>query len=243
MPMQNLRNFSRAALPYCRMQIASLREIIEKLLVLVILILLSPLIIVVLEIVFLITGESPVFKQKRGLVLKGKTIDIYKIRTIKTSYRDGIKIKASNIFYKSEYSDNVSLFCAILRKTGFDEILQLINVIKGDMSIVGPRPLMVADLELMKESDPALYERRTKILSKPGITGYWQVYGDRGKGLYNLIELDEYYERNKSLTGDILLIAKSIVIMITASHFDSIVKEVKRNYTSKKLRGQNGRLI
>ncbi len=116
------------------------------------------------------------------------------------------------------------LFCRWLRKSGLDEILQLINVIKGEMSLVGPRPLTTGDLELLKKSEPELYERRRILNSKPGITGYWQVCGRREDGAFNLIENDEYYERNKSLIMDLKLILKSVVVLLTASHSDSILR-------------------
>ncbi len=207
----------------------STNGIIEKSISLLILILLSPIILIVLEIVLLITGEPPIFKQKRGLTLEEKFINIYKIRTIKSSYRVTNGSRSSNIFYKSENKNNVSRFCSFLRKTGFDEILQLINVLQGEMSIVGPRPLMVSDLELMKKTDIDLYKRRKQILSKPGITGYWQVFGIREEGILNLIKLEEFYEKNKSLRLDSYLIIKTIFIILTVSHSDSIVSELKRN--------------
>ena len=212
---------------YCKRKNSFIHGIIEKSIAFVILVMLSPFILIILEFVFLITGESPVFIQKRGLILEGKFVDIYKIRTIKTSYKITNERSSSKIFYKEEYSKNVSPFCAFLRKTGLDEILQLINVLKGEMSILGPRPLMISDLELMKETEIDLYERRKQILSKPGITGYWQIFGIREKGVLDLIELEEFYEKNKSFKMDGYLILKTIIIMLTANHSDSIVIDLK----------------
>ncbi len=214
---------------------------VERSVALVILILLGPIILIVLEVVFLITGDSPVFKQKRGLVLEGELIDIYKIRTIKKTYRDEIESKTSNIFYKNEYFPNISPFCAFLRKTGFDEILQLINVIMGEMSIIGPRPLMLSDLKLIKENYTEYYERRKKISLKPGITGYWQIYGKREAGISNLIEHEEFYEKNKSLKLNILLVLKTLKIIFTAGHSDSIVKDMKEYSLRKYPKTQNSK--
>jgi O-antigen biosynthesis protein WbqP len=189
------------------------------------LILFTPVIIPILLIVGIITGCLPVLLQQRKLALEKEEIKIFKIRTIKASRSFKEKERRSrDVFNKSDYEQYVPLFCRWLRKSGLDEILQLINVIKGEMSPVGPRPLTISDLELLKKNEPELYERRLNLDSKPGITGYWQVHGRREDGAFNLIENDEYYERNKSLIMDIKLILKSIVVLLTASHSDSILR-------------------
>lgn len=76
----------------------------------------------------------------------------------------------------------------------------------------------------MQFDEPKFYYRRTAISSHPGVTGYWQVYGDRTKGSENLVELDEAYENQKSIFLDIKILFKSCLIFLTASHSDSIVQ-------------------
>ena len=202
-----------------------MKRFIDIIVSLPVLILCIPVIIPILLIVSIITGNLPVLRQKRMSSLDKEDIKIFKIRTIKTSKSFKEKERRSeNIFNKSGYEEYVPLFCRWLRRSGLDEILQLINVIKGEMSLVGPRPLITDDLELLKKSEPELYERRRILNSKPGITGYWQVYGRREDGAFNLIENDEYYERNKSLIMDLKLILKSVVVLLTASHSDSILR-------------------
>ena len=100
------------------------------------------------------------------------------------------------------------------------------------MTLVGPRPLTDADLCLMRCEDSSAYKRRSRINSKPGITGYWQVYGNREKGAEDLMDKDEYYEKNKSFALDMKIMIKTLIIMITASHSDSIVGE-KINHSDK----------
>lgn len=75
----------------------------------------------------------------------------------------------------------------------------------------------------MKKYEPEFYCRRIKIKSLPGITGCWQVYGERSKGSKNLIELDDRFERQKSFRLDLKIILKSILVVLTASHADSII--------------------
>lgn len=152
------------------------------------------------------------------------SIVIYKIRTIRNSEAFLKLEKQSNsMFIKTNYDRFIPLFCRWLRMTGLDEILQLINVIKGEMSLVGPRPFLESDLKIIKINQPGLYHRRTKLNSKPGITGCWQIWCNRLKGAENLIAWDEYYELNKSLQLDLKIIFATIRIIIFASHADSIL--------------------
>ena len=189
---------------------------------------LSPLILSVLTVSAILTGKFPVIKQARSLTLESDRINVYKIRTIRHLKEFRIAEKnSSKIFNKTEYENFVPLFCAYLRKTGFDEILQLLNVIKGEMSLIGPRPLIKNDLILMRKAEPELYERRRNIKSKPGITGYWQIWGNREEGITNLIELDEYYEKNKSLFLDLKIVLKTLVVFLTAGHVDAILGNKK----------------
>lgn len=185
-----------------------------------------PLIVLILFLVFIITGENPVLLQERKISLDNNGIKIIKIRTIKSSNKF-LKLDKSSegIYIKKDYEKYVPLFCKWLRKTGLDEILQVINVLKGEMSFVGPRPLLESDLLIMRLADPYFYNRRKSINSKPGITGCWQVYGDRLKGTENLIQLDEIYEKERSVRLDFKIILRTVMVFMTASHSDAIVAE------------------
>jgi len=156
--------------------------------------------------------------------LDQKVLTILKIRTIVDSAKFREKEKKSDeILMHCEYKDHIPAFCKWLRKSGVDEIMQLFNVITGRMSLVGPRPLLVRELELMKKEVPELYEKRKVLNSLPGITGYWQIYGNRNMGINNLIEFDEFYEINKSFLLDLKITLKTFIVMITASHSDAII--------------------
>ncbi len=201
-----------------------IKRFIDIFLSLIILLAASPIIIIILLLVSLSTSQFPVIIQKRSITIEKRRIKVYKIRTIKSSQEFlKLEVASSNIFFKENFREYVPGFCALLRKNGMDEILQLINVIKGEMSIVGPRPLLESDLKIMQTMEPEFYLRRTDINSLPGITGYWQVFGDRKKGSQSLVELDEAYEKQKSFFFDAKIMLKSILIILTASHSDSIL--------------------
>ncbi len=202
-----------------------MRKYTEKLLAALIILIGLPFIPIILFLDFIFTGQFPVILQERALSLDKKPIKILKIRTIINSIEFKRQENISrNIFFHKEYKNHIPGFCRWLRKSGVDEILQLLNVLKGEMSLAGPRPLLIRELKLMKEEYPDLYKRREKINSTPGITGYWQIYGDRDLGIGNLIESEEYYERNKSFKLDIRIILRTIIVMITATHSDAIIK-------------------
>jgi len=179
---------------------------------------------VIILIVFIITQQYPLIKQSRTITLEKRRIKVYKIRTIRSSDKfrkaEGF---SRNIYFKEEYREYIPWFCCMLRKTGLDELPQLINVLKGEMSLVGPRPLLEGDLIVMEKIEPEYYYRRTEINLLPGLTGYWQVYGNRAKGSKNLVELDVFYENEQSFYLDMKIILKSILILITASHSDAII--------------------
>jgi putative colanic acid biosynthesis UDP-glucose lipid carrier transferase len=173
-------------------------------------ILLSPLLLII---AMAIRFDSPgpiVFKQKR-YGLDGKAITIYKFRTM-TVTEDGEK----NYTQVSRNDARVTQLGALLRKLSFDELPQLLNVLDGSMSIVGPRPHAVAVNEQYRRLIPG-YMVRHKV--KPGITGWAQVNGYRGGddlgSMQKRIELDMEYLRHWSLGLDLLILFRTTVMVLT----------------------------
>ena len=200
------------------------KRIIDIFISLAVIIIFLPFIALVLLYVFLITGDNPLLFQERKISLDKKGFKIIKIRTIRNSKEFlELECNSTEIFIKAGYDKFVPAFCRWLRKSGLDEILQVINILKGEMSFVGPRPILTADLLKMENEENEYYKRRTKINAKPGLTGYWQVFGERIKGTENLIELDEKYEKERSFKFDLKIIARTFLIFATASHSDSII--------------------
>ena len=206
------------------------KRIIDLLLSILLTILLSIPVILILIVAWIIIKDFPLLSQNRKLVINSKSIKIHKIKTIVKSEKFILEENSNKkVFIKPEYEKYVPAFCRWLRKSGVDEIPQLFNVIKGEMSLVGPRPMIEKDLLQIKSTEPELYKLREKLKSKPGITGYWQLFGERKKGFKNLIELDLYYEKNKSFLMDFKIIIKTFFVMLGAKHSDSIVsKRVKK---------------
>lgn len=202
------------------------KRLIDLFVSITVLIFCLPIISIILCLSMLFTGESPLIFQERRIAMEKKSVRIIKIRTIKNKTPDNSG--SGKIFIKNELKDFVPVFCRWLRKSGLDEILQLVNVIKGEMSLIGPRPLMEDDLHFIKNYEPGYYLKRAKIKSKPGISGFWQIYGDRGKGTQNLVELDEFYEKNKSIFLDLHIIIKTFYILLTASHSDAIIHSTEK---------------
>ncbi|MHB9011476.1 MAG: sugar transferase [Ignavibacteriaceae bacterium] len=202
---------------------------IGKICALIFILLLFPAFAIISFILFLQSGQSPLFIQERGLSLKEWRFKIYKFRTLTpqtesfaTNRSSLIKDSESNLL-KLGHQVYVSRFGKYLRKTGLDEAPQLINILKGEMNFVGPRPLDLEDLKNIKNEFPFLYREREETNLKPGLTGYWQIYKDDERSIGNLIALDKYYFENKSFLLDLNLILKSFLISISGKHKDAIV--------------------
>lgn len=185
-------------------------------------ILLAPVLMLFPFIIFIITGKNPVYVDIRAITFKHKSFKLYKFRTFIKDPVASPLIK-NDILSKPSHKELVFPFGKFLRKTGLDELPQLFNILKGEMSFVGPRPLNFEDLRIMESDYPEIYERRSKIRSLPGLTGYWQIFGNREKGLNNLIELDEYYERNKSFFFDMFIIFLSMPFVFFGKNSDAVV--------------------
>ena len=118
--------------------------------------------------------------------------------------------------YKLHHDPRVTPVGKVIRRHSIDEIPQLLNVIKGEMSLVGPRPYYPDELETQQKRYPHTKELVTEVLSvKPGITGYWQVSGRSEVNFDKRIEMDAYYARKKSILLDVMILIKTPITMIT----------------------------
>ena len=171
---------------------------------LIMLIVLSPLMLVILFAVFLCDGKPPVFKQKR-LTKDGRVFTLYKFR----SMRPGTEESYTLTLYEDP---RVTPVGRIIRRFRLDELPQLINVIKGDMSMVGPRPERP---EIAREIEKNLPDFSKRLQVKAGLTGYAQVVGNYTTPSEQKLAYDMYYIEHFSLGLDltIMLMTAKVIFM------------------------------
>ncbi|MBI5973002.1 sugar transferase [Staphylococcus caledonicus] len=159
-----------------------------------------------LIVALLIRLESPgpaIFKQKRP-TLNNEIFDIYKFRSMKIDTPN----VATDLMDPADYITKTGKF---IRKTSIDELPQLLNVLKGDMSIVGPRPALYNQYELI--------EKRTKAnvhTIRPGVTGLAQVMGRDNNTDDQKVMYDKYYLENRSFKLDMYIIYKTVINTISS---------------------------
>ena len=170
--------------------------------------------------VFLKFRENPFFFQYRGITFENRYFKMLKIKTIKNINADKPN-DLNHPFLLPSLQNSFSTLTSLLRRTGFDELPQIIHVITGKMSFIGPRPLMPSDVQFMKAKHQNEYKQRESFKSKPGITGTWQLFGSRNMGIENLIFLERYYEINKSLRLDLQLLLLTLIVIVFAKNSDS----------------------
>jgi len=147
-------------------------------------------------------SKGPViFKQKR-VGKNGKVFQMYKFRSMYVNTEPYAITPASNT------DPRITPFGRFLRRTSLDELPQFINVLAGDMSVVGPRP----EMEFIVKQYNAVQSQRLKV--KPGITGLWQISLDRSKPIHEVIEHDLYYIENQSLWLDLKIIWDTAIFCI-----------------------------
>ncbi|WP_289396053.1 sugar transferase [Bacillus sp. DX1.1] len=173
------------------------------------LILLAPLLVLVSIFIKLSDRKSSViFKQER--VGKEECVFyIYKFRTMVYDAEEQLQAllphnEVSGAMFKIKNDPRVTKFGRILRKTSIDELPQLWNVLKGEMSLVGPRPPLVREVKEYTE-----YEKQ-RLLVIPGCTGIWQINGRNQLSFQEMVELDLMYIQNRTIMYDIKIIIKTI---------------------------------
>ena len=191
--------------------------------------------LVVLSPVILITAicikaedGGPVFYKQKRLTLNGKEFDVIKFRSMRVDAEKDGKARLA-----AEDDDRITKVGKIIRKCRIDEIPQILNILSGSMSIVGPRPERP---EIMEEYKDSLPEFALRLQVKAGLTGYAQVYGKYNTPPYDKVQMDLMYVANQSLFEDFRLILMTIKIMLTPSSTEGVSKNqttALRNNTDK----------
>ena len=168
------------------------------------------------KLAYLLSGDrAKIFYRQRRVGLNGKVIRIWKYRSMVPDAAERLQELLKDENYRREWDENQKLekdpritrVGAFLRRTSIDELPQLLNVLRGDMSLVGPRPLVEG--ELAAHNGLILYEK-----VKPGITGWWGCNGRSNIDYHERLELEYYYVKNCSLYLDVLCIIRTVFAVL-----------------------------
>lgn len=176
------------------------------------LIILSPVFLIVSILIKLEDPKGKVFFSQVRNGLYGKTFRMYKFRSMVHNAEELLdqlqeQNEQTGPVFKIKDDPRITNVGRFIRKTSIDELPQLINILKGDMSIVGPRPPIPREVEQYTD-----YQMR-RLLVKPGLTCYWQVGGRNEIGFDEWVELDIKYIKERNLWIDIKLIFKTVFVL------------------------------
>jgi len=180
------------------------------------LLVLIPLIIIV-KVVYMLSGDfERVFFVHKRIGKNGKEFRMYKFRTMVPNAEEILKEMLKDEKYKEEWEENhkfekdprITKIGGILRRTSLDEIPQVLNILKGDMSIIGPRPMIQEEVDDYGKN-------KYKLLSmRPGLTGWWACNGRSCTSNRQRKKLELYYIENCSILLDIKIIFKTVIAVL-----------------------------
>lgn len=191
---------------------ATLKRSLDLIVASIVLMMLSPIIPLIALAIKLDSRGPILFKQLRSLSDQGKPFEFYKFRTMRAGADEekdelGHLNESDGALFKMSDDPRITRMGEVLRRYSLDELPQLVNVLKGDMSLVGPRPLPVKDYEKTQGYDP-IWRRRE--LGVPGITGLWQINGRSDLSFEEMVLLDLYYIEKRSVLFDIEILLDTI---------------------------------
>lgn len=166
-----------------------------------------------------LTSPGPALLRQRRVGLAGEPFTLYKFRTMRTggsdaAHRDLIarELRGEDTVVdgscKLDSDPRITRFGSWLRKASLDELPQLINVVRGEMALVGPRPCMEWEARMF----PATYAERFTV--RPGMTGLWQVSGRSTVGTLEMLQLDLVYVRQRGFWSDLVILARTVPSML-----------------------------
>lgn len=174
-------------------------------------IVLSPLLLIVALLIKL-ESKGPIFFQQKRMGLNGKQFKMYKFRSMIVNAEELLdKLKDKNEMtgpmFKMKNDPRITRIGKLLRRTSIDELPQLFNVLKGEMSLVGPRPNLPREVVKFNEY------HKLKLLAKPGLTCYWQVMGRSNIDFEEWMRLDIKYLEERSTWVDLKLIFRTVGVL------------------------------
>lgn len=198
---------------------ATTKRIFDLLTATIALVLLLP-IFLLLAILIKFDSEGPAFYTQKRLGKGGRYFNFYKFRSMfkdadKIISREFRKEYADGFLFKLQNDPRTTKVGKFLRRYSLDELPQLFNVLKGEMSLVGPRPLPTADIEYLESKENYNFWASQRINVLPGITGLWQVSGRSNLTFEEMTELDIYYVEKWSLWLDIKILLKTLPMVLS----------------------------
>jgi exopolysaccharide biosynthesis polyprenyl glycosylphosphotransferase len=186
------------------------KNMIDRFLSGLMLLLLTPLFLLVAAMIWL-SDRGPVYFRQSRVGREGKTFQVIKFRTMYTDAEDRLAYLADQnesdgLLFKIRNDPRVTPVGRLLRRTSIDELPQLFNVLKGQMSLVGPRPLPADDGDFLGDV-------RRRLLVRPGMTGLWQVSGRSELSWDDAVRLDLYYVDNWSLAFDLVILWRTVGVV------------------------------
>jgi lipopolysaccharide/colanic/teichoic acid biosynthesis glycosyltransferase len=167
------------------------------------LVLAAPLLLIA-AVAIKLDSRGPVIYRQRRVGKDGQQFEVYKLRTMRLG-ADPVGVGTPVL----EDDPRVTRVGGLLRRFSLDEVPNLVNVLRGELAIVGPRPTLAAQVELYTE------RQRRRLEVKPGITGWAQVNGRAGIPWEERIELDVWYVDNRSLALDLRILARTARLLLT----------------------------
>ena len=174
---------------------------------------LSPLLVLIAICIKIEDPRGPVFFSQLRVGKKERVFKIYKFRSMVTDAEERLKDLISlnevpGAMFKMKQDPRVTRIGKFIRKTSIDELPQLWNVIKGDMSLVGPRPPLIREVKQYTNFE------KQRLLITPGCTGLWQVSGRSNLSFYDMVKLDLEYIVKRSIWLDIKIILRTILLLV-----------------------------
>lgn len=191
----------------------TVKRTLDIILSLIGIVLLSPIFLIVAIVIKLDSKGKVIFGHERI----GQNMKKFKIYKFRTMYENAAEIfenfseeqkQEYYVNFKLDNDPRITKIGDFLRKTSLDELPQLINILKGDMSIVGPRPIVEKEIEKYNGYASQVFS------VVPGLTGYWQAHGRSDTTYDERVQMDMYYLRNRSLALDFKIILKTVVSVI-----------------------------
>jgi lipopolysaccharide/colanic/teichoic acid biosynthesis glycosyltransferase len=179
--------------------------------------LLTPVILAIALLIRL-EGRGPILFRQLRRGYRGKLFRVIKFRIMNVDAEQHLGAleesneSAGGVLFKLRRDPRVTRLGQFLRNYSLDELPQLINILWGEMSLVGPRPLQLRDSDRLSVLDPKGYARRLEVM--PGLTGPWQVGGRSEVDYQRMVELDVEYAENWSIGRDLRIIAKTFFVVL-----------------------------